>query len=157
MINYSVSQQPNPQDQDEVKYYAHAQAVRILDINDFAKHIAAHGCVYSRADIAAILTMSVDCIREQMLEGNKVCLGELGSFSVALRSKGTEKSEDFTAQRIYAVNVNWTPGKLFKDLLEEADFKKVPTRKAQAAVLAAEVAGQSKVELKKEASTENQG
>ncbi len=55
MINYSVSQMVNPQDQDEVKYYAHAQAVRNLDINDFAKHIAAHGCVYSRADIATVL------------------------------------------------------------------------------------------------------
>ena len=157
MIDFSVAKQANPQDQEEYKYYAHAQASRILDINDFAKHISAHGCVYSRADISAVLTMAVDCIREQLLEGNRVNLGELGSFSVALRSKGTEKSEDFTANRIYAVNVNWTPGKLFKDLLEEADFKKVPTRKAQAAVLAAEVAGQSKVELKKEASTENQG
>ena len=157
MINYSVSQMVNPQDQEEVKYYAHAQAVRNLDINDFAKHIAAHGCVYSRADIAAVLTMAVDCIREQLLEGNKVNLGELGAFSIALRSKGTEKADDFTANRIYAVNVNWTPGKNFKDLLEVAEFRKVPTRKAQAAVLAAETAGQSKVELKKDASTENQG
>ena len=51
-----------------------------MDINRFAEHIASHGCVYKRADIVAILTMAVDCMREQLLGGQKIQLGDLGGF-----------------------------------------------------------------------------
>ena len=34
--------------------------------------------------------MTVDCMREQLLEGKKIRLGDLGDFSILLSSKGTE-------------------------------------------------------------------
>ena len=62
------------------KAYASAQYAEVMDINRFAEHIASHGCVYKRADIVAILTMAVDCMREQLLAGQKIQLGDLGGF-----------------------------------------------------------------------------
>ncbi|EKN07545.1 hypothetical protein HMPREF1077_02657 [Parabacteroides johnsonii CL02T12C29] len=54
----------NPQKKEEPKKaYACAQSSKTMNINQFAEHIATHGCVYSRADIAAILTMVVDWMR----------------------------------------------------------------------------------------------
>lgn len=148
MINYSVSPQVNPQNPEAApKFYAKAQFVNNLDINAFARHIAMHGTVYSRADVAAILTLAVDCIREQMLEGNKVSLGELGSFSVSLQSNGAKTAEEFVPGKIYGVKVNWTPGSEFKDLIEDAKFTKVPSRIAQRAILAAETKGNQTVDL----------
>ena len=38
----------------------------------------------------AILYMTVDCMREQLLEGKKIRLGNLGDFSILLSSKGAE-------------------------------------------------------------------
>ena len=38
----------------------------------------------------AILYMTVDCMREQLLEGKKIRLGDLGDFSILLSSKGAE-------------------------------------------------------------------
>ena len=32
--------------------------------------------------------MTVDCMREQLLEGKKIRLGDLGDFSIVLSSKG---------------------------------------------------------------------
>ena len=75
MVNYSIVMRSNPMDADAAKKaYASAQYSEVMDINRFAEHIASHGCVYKRADIVAILTMAVDCMREQLLGGQKILL-----------------------------------------------------------------------------------
>ena len=68
--------------------FAVAQYTGVMNIDKFSRHISSHGSVYSRADIAAILYLTVDCMREQLLEGKKIRLGDLGDFSVSLSSKG---------------------------------------------------------------------
>ena len=78
--------QPDPKDEALVgtvvtNYFATAQYTEVMGIEKFARHIADHGTTYSRADIMAILYMAVDCMREQLLEGKKIRLGELGDFS----------------------------------------------------------------------------
>ena len=87
------------------KAFAVAQYSEIMTIEKFAKHISTHGCVYSRADISAILYLAVDCMREQLLEGKKIRLGDLGDFYVSLSSKGAENANAFTAQNITDVKV----------------------------------------------------
>ena len=127
--------------------YAIAQYADVMTIEKFAKHISTHGCVYSRADISAILYMAVDCMREQLLEGKKIRLGDLGDFSVSLQSKGAETAKAFTAQNITGVNVVWDCGQEFKNLLADAEFNLVASRSAQAAVLKAVKAGETVVDL----------
>ena len=128
--------------------YAIAQYADVMTIEKFAKHISTHGCVYSRADISAILYMAVDCMREQLLEGKKkIRLGDLGDFSVSLTSKGAENAKAFTTQNIIGVNVVWDCGQEFKNLLADAEFNLVASRSAQAAVLKAVKAGSTTVDL----------
>ena len=127
--------------------YAVAQYAEVMTIEKFAKHISTHGCVYSRADISAILYMAVDCMREQLLEGKKIRLGDLGDFTVSLSSKGAETAEKFCAQNITDVKVVWEPGAEFKTLLADAEFNLVASRKAQDAVIKAIKAGESTVDL----------
>ena len=92
MVNYSIVMRSNPMDADAAKKaYASAQYSEVMDINRFAEHIASHGCVYKRADIVAILTMAVDCMREQLLGGQKIQLGDLGDFSISINSIGSGK------------------------------------------------------------------
>ena len=127
--------------------FAVAQYADVMNIEKFAKHISTHGCVYSRADIAAILYMAVDCMREQLLEGKKIRLGDLGDFSVTLSSTGAESAEKFSAQNITGVKVVWDAGSEFKNLLTDAEFNLVASRNAQNAVLKAIKAGQQVVNL----------
>ena len=128
-------------------YFATAQYTEVMTIEKFARHIADHGTTYSRADIMAILYMAVDCMREQLLEGKKIRLGELGDFSVALSSKGAETAEKFSAQNIQRVAVSWEPGSEFRNLLADAEFNLVATRSAQAAVLKAIKEGKTNVDI----------
>lgn len=129
------------------KTFAVAQYSEVMTIEKFAKHISCHGCVYSRADISAILYMAVDCMREQLLEGKKIRLGDLGDFAVSLSSKGAADASTFTAQNITDVKVFWEPGAQFKNLITDAEFNLVASRAAQAKVLKALRAGESKVDL----------
>ena len=141
MIDYSIvirGTKPGTKTEDitETKANGVAQISEILTINEFAKHIAQHGTLYSRDVIQDVLIKMVDCIRELLLEGKKIQLGELGSFSVALSTKGANTAALFTAENIKKVNVNWERGKLFKNLRDDATFNLVPSRKAQEDALA---------------------
>ena len=147
-------QQPDPADEALVKTevqkaFAMAQYADVMTIEKFAKHISSHGCVYSRADISAILYMAVDCMREMLLEGKKIRLGDMGDFSVSLSSTGAETAEKFSAQNITKVSVVWDCGPEFRDLIAEAEFNLVASRAAQAAVIKAIKAGETVVDLNK--------
>ena len=137
--------------------YAIAQYADVMTIEKFARHISTHGCVYSRADISAILYMAVDCMRELLLEGKKIRLGDLGDFSVSLSSKGAETADKFSAQNITGVNVVWDCGQEFKNLIADAEFNLVASRSAQAAVLKAIKAGETTVDLTKPEGTDPDG
>ena len=144
--------EPEQADLDLVKTevqnaFAIAQYTDVMTIEKFARHIATHGTVYSRADISAILYLAVDCMREQLLEGKKIRLGDLGDFYITLSSKGAETADKFSAQNITSVNVMWEPGMEFKNLVADAEFNLVASRNAQAAVLKAIKAGQTTVDL----------
>ena len=153
-INQAKQEGKNPEkkDLDLVKTekqnaFAISQYTDVMTIEKFAKHITSHGSVYSRADISAILYMAVDCMREMLLEGKKIRLGDLGDFSLLLGSKGAETADKFTAQNITQVKVQWEPGKEFKNLIDDAEFNLVASRSAQAAVLKAIKEGKTNVDL----------
>lgn len=149
MVNYSIVMRSNPLDsKSPQKAYASAQYSEVTDINKFAEHIAGHGCVYKRADIVAVLTMAVDCMREQLLAGQKIQLGDLGDFSLGIHSIGAETSQEYNpAVHVKKLNVNWTPGSRFRNLLEDAVFNLVATRKAARLVVKALKAGNTSVDL----------
>ena len=153
-INQAKKEGKNPDEADlnlvkteKKNAFAVSQYSDVMTIEKFAKHISSHGSVYSRADISAILYMTVDCMREQLLEGKKIRLGDLGDFSILLSSKGAEDADKFTAQNITDVKVLWEPGAEFKNLLADAEFNLVASRSAQAAVIKAIKAGKANVDL----------
>ena len=149
MFDYSVAPKPNPRDREAApKYYAMAQCRGNVNLNQFAKHIATHGCVYKRADIAAVLTMAVDCLKEMLLNGFKVELGDMGAFYLSLSSKGAETAKDFNPIiHVKSVNVNWERGIGFLNLKKEAEFNLVTSRAVQAATLKAIKEGEDSVDL----------
>ena len=148
-INYSVAMRQNPLKKDEPKKaYAYSQYTDIMTLSRFAEHIASHNSKYNRADITAVLIQSVDCMREMLLEGKRIQLGDLGVFSVGIENKPAESLEAFNpAVNITDLNVNWSPGSRFMNLLPDATFNLVTSRKAAKLVLKAVKAGETNVDL----------
>ena len=134
-------------DTEKQNAFAVAQYAEVMNIEKFARHITSHGCVYSRADISAILYMAVDCMRELLLDGKKIRLGDLGDFSVSITSRGAETAEKFSSQNITGVNVVWDCGQEFKNLIADAEFNLVASRAAQSAVIKAIKNGETIVDI----------
>ncbi len=151
MINYSIVMRGNPRDPEaSKKAYAAAQYSEVMTLEKFAEHISSHGSVYSRADIVAILTLAVDCMREQLLAGQKIQLGDLGSFYISLNSEGALTAAEYNPDiHVKKINVNWSCGRRFADLLPEAVFNLVAPREAARKVVKALKAGDTTVDLSK--------
>lgn len=147
MINFVKTLHKNLQNLEApMKTYALAQVRQVLTLDDFAAHIASHNSKYGKGDIYCVLTEMVECMREQMLNGNKVQLGDLGSFWLKLGSHGvcesvvdaeTGEKPVFTAKNINRIQVKWYKGSAFDSasLMNDATFQEVETRKATAEAL----------------------
>ena len=148
MIEYSIYMMGNPiKPEEPQKAYAKNQVREIWDLNKFCKHIASHNAGYSRGMVKAILSDMCDCLVEQLLNGNKVKLGEFGIFSITINCEGAESLEKFTEENIKSVNIKFNPGVDFENLVDKAEFKLVASRAGQAALLKAEKANESTVDL----------
>ena len=115
-----------------------AQVRQVMNLSDMARHMASHSSKYDKGDVMAVATQLTSCIREQLLLGNKVVLGDLGAFCVSLVSESADNAESFTTALIKKVKVRWEPSAEFQDLLNEATFEYVGSRKAQAEARKAE-------------------
>ena len=141
MLNYVISilsTKPGLKKENitETKAYAVAQTSGAMDMEEFAEHIATHGSKYKRGDIYAILAEAVDCMREQLLEGKLIELGDLGTFRCTFHGEGAASASTLSAENIKDVNVTWAPGKRFQNLRKEAKFQCVPSREVQALAVA---------------------
>lgn len=148
MINYSVFMMLNQLMKDgKEKAYAKAQVKEVMTFQKFVQHIADHNGVYSRGTVKGVISDMCECLVEQLLEGKKVQLGELGNFWVSLSCEGADSIDKFTQDKIKAVNIIFTPGNDFENLIGKAEFNLVSSRIAQAATLKAEKTGASTVDL----------
>ncbi len=144
MINYSVALRANPSDRTAPKKaYARVQLNRTLTLDQFAEHIATHGSKYDRGDIYAVLVTAGRCLRELVLQGNKVSLGDLGAFSPTIQCNGAESLESFTASHIKGLTLVWDKPANMENMRLEAQFQQVSSRAAQAAALKAEKEGKN--------------
>ena len=132
-INYSLSARPSiPADKNsEKKIYAISQYNEIVELKDLASHLASHGSPFSKGTIMGLLTDTMTCIRENLLLGNKIQLGDMGSFYVTLSCVGADSTEEFNTSLIKGVNVRWAPSDELSALLNEASFRQVATREIQ--------------------------
>lgn len=138
---------PNPIDADAApKAYARAQVKEVMSFRSFVQHIAEHGG-HNRGKVKGVISDMCECLVEMLLEGKKVQLDELGDFWLSLTSSGAENCQKFTASNITGVNILFTPGVDFENLIGRATFNPVASRIAQAATLKAEKSGEGTVDL----------
>ena len=143
-IQYSVSLYPNPlHEEDPKKAYASIQLTGRYSTKDLCKHISDHNGLFPRAVVEGVLIQLGTCIREILLQGYSIVLGELGTLTPSITSKGAVSLKDFTADNIQTLDVNFTPGEVLRGLRDEASFEQTTTRAAQQAALEAQKDGQT--------------
>ena len=142
MIDYALAMMANPMNEnDPKKAYAFLQSRATLSIDEIADHMVAHGCQYDRGDIIAVIVKLVSCSKELMLDGYRIQLGDLGNFYLTCKCKGASSMELFTRDNITSINVRFDASAQFADMVQKVSLHKVPTRKAVAATLEAQLKG----------------
>lgn len=146
-LNYSVFLAPNPQKPAEAKKaYAKAQINKEISLKTLSKRVASQTTL-SYADVAAALIATSENMIDALRAGDQVDFGELGKFRLQISSTGADTAEKFTCENINGVNIQFIPGEDLKDIFTGMEFTPVPTRAAVKAVLKAQKAGETTVEI----------
>ena len=146
-LNYSVALRPNPLKKDEpAKAYATAQVNGELSLKQLSRRVSMQTTV-SRADVVAVLISTVENLLDALQEGKQVDFGDLGAFRLQINSGGAPSADLFTSDYIKGVNIQFVPGEELQVIFQGLKFNLVPTRAAQAAVIKAQKAGKTTVDI----------
>lgn len=80
----------------EPLYYARAVPDRTMDFEALVEHMSKHNSPYSVGVISGVLKDMLNCVKELVLDGKNVRLGDLGLFSVGIKSKGAITAKDWS-------------------------------------------------------------
>ena len=149
MIKYSlVKRRDLRHPEQSQKFYASAQSMKTLTLEELAKYIRFHGCAYKEGDFIAITKMLAEATAKMLKEGYRVELNDLGTFYLTLGCEGAKSRETFNPNKhIKEVRVNWAPGEAFKNMRKDIEFEETIDRRTERKLLRAERNGESKVEL----------
>ncbi len=130
-ISYSLSKKRMTFGKESGKLYATAQHNGVVKEMEFAKKVSRMARGYDEYTVYGVMEAMAKCLRKQLLEGYRVEAGPLGDFYTVINGEGSMNEKNFARSCIKDVRVNWAPGKEFKNLMKDAKFKRVITRKAQ--------------------------
>ena len=155
-LNYSIAMLPNPMEKnDPHKAYVKAQINGEMSLKELSKEVS-NKCTVHSADVSAVLIATVETMLAALRDGKQVDFGELGKFRLQITSKGAITAEDFTADNITGVTIQFIPGDDLKGIFKGMEFNLVPSRYAQAALLRAQKKGETTVDLSKPGENEEE-
>lgn len=132
MLRYRIYKNQIAGNKGEGMYYGKLTH-EAMTFAEFIQHLAGHNASFTEGTFYAVLTDTMNCLRELLLLGKAVRLGDMGIFSLGAVTEGTETAKDidkehrtgFHVANIKGLRVNWYLGKKFnvKQLYNDATFK----------------------------------
>ena len=83
-------------------------------------HISSHNSPYSRGTVHGVMMDMLDCLKELILDGKSVRLGDLGLFSIGMSSRGEVSRDKVTSASVEGIHLlvkntkNWSNSELKK-------------------------------------------
>ena len=105
-LKYKMYQDNRRGSNHQGEWYARAVIDRTVEFEDFVTHISNHNSPFSRGVIHGVLTDMLSCLKELVLDGKQVRLGDLGLFSVGISSGPAPTLEDWTTALVKDVHLN---------------------------------------------------
>jgi len=122
-VKYTVVARGNPQNPDAPKkYYAVAKSTGETTLPKLAERMAEISTL-SSIDLTAALEALLTVIPRELAAGNIVRLGDFGSFSLRVRSEGSETEDGVTSRNITKRIIAFRPGKRFTKVVNDIEFE----------------------------------
>ena len=87
------------------KLYARVSYKQTMDLHDMAEHMAEHNTAFSEGLIVGVLTDFVKCVREMVLNGNTVKVGNLAIFKATVESNALETLYDAELDKVASATI----------------------------------------------------
>ena len=101
-------------------WYATVVTDREMNFEEFVDHISSHNSPYSRGTVHGVMIDMLDCLKELILDGKSVRLGDLGLFSIGMSSRGEVSRDKVTSASVEGIHLlvkntkNWSNSELKK-------------------------------------------
>ena len=101
-------------------WYATVVTDREMNFEEFVDHISSHNSPYSRGTVHGVMMDMLDCMKELILDGKSVRLGDLGLFSIGMSSRGEVSRDKVTSASVQDIHLlvkntkNWSNAELKK-------------------------------------------
>ncbi len=123
-IKYNVIDRTNPREPEAPnKFYASSVISGKSDIDEITERIEKISTV-SGADIRAVLYALVDVVPSLLSDGKNVNIGDMGTFRVSISSNPSDAFDEVTSSNIRGSRIIFTPGKKFKQMLNNLTYEK---------------------------------
>jgi predicted histone-like DNA-binding protein len=123
-VKYTVIARANPQGREAPpKYYPSIKSVGKVTLRQVMEQIAEISTV-SSVDTVALVEAFLTIVPRELAKGNTVQLGDCGSFSLRIQSTGEDSPGKVSAGNITKVLTTFRPGKRFKRILDNTEFRK---------------------------------
>ena len=121
MVKLKKVLKKNPQEPEMApKYYASAMHGAKFELDSLASAVAER-CSLRRADVYGVLVGLMDIIPNELVNGNIISLGQLGSFYISVKSEGAETEEGLTPGSVSGTKIQYRPTKELKKKLRMVD------------------------------------
>ena len=101
-------------------WYATVVTDREMNFEELVDHISSHNSPYSRGTVHGVMMDMLDCLKELILDGKSVRLGDLGLFSIGMSSRGEVSRDKVTSASVEGIHLlvkntkNWSNSELKK-------------------------------------------
>ncbi|MGB0871111.1 MAG: HU family DNA-binding protein [Flavobacteriales bacterium] len=126
-IHYKVIKKVTRTSPPQEKYYAFTKIKSDINLDQIAQRLS-DGSTTRRADVYAVLIGMVDLMKKELADGKRIRLGELGSFSVSLKSEGCDLPEQVSRHHIKGYKLQYRPSKALKKSFNSLEYKKAKTK-----------------------------
>ena len=86
-------------------WYATVVTDREMNFEEFVDHISSHNSPYSRGTVHGVMMDMLDCLKELILDGKSVRLGDLGLFSIGMSSRGEVSRDKVTSASVQDIHL----------------------------------------------------
>ena len=86
-------------------WYATVVTDREMNFEEFVDHISSHNSPYSRGTVHGVMMDMLDCLKELILDGKSVRLGDLGLFSIGMSSHGKVSRDKVSAASVEGIHL----------------------------------------------------
>ncbi|UBD77414.1 HU family DNA-binding protein [Parabacteroides goldsteinii] len=106
------------------KYYASVNSNGMMTFQQTCTAISAYSTA-SPGDVKVVMDGLLFVLKEALLRGEVVQLGELGNFQINVGSSGTPTTEEFKASMIRKPRIVFRPSVSLKEILDKVSFERI--------------------------------